>query len=134
MVMLALPIAALDVSYTIPLTTLVILQFHQLIIHSDIGWTFGPFCRLIVSPSFHEVHHSTAPEHLDRNYGVVLAIWDHLFASRAERNTKFLSYSLVSEKLPESYIGQFFVPIIGVFRLAMEQRASAQTSRQPANS
>jgi sterol desaturase/sphingolipid hydroxylase (fatty acid hydroxylase superfamily) len=34
--------------------------------------------RLLVTPSAHRVHHGTAAPYLDRNYGEVLLLWDHL--------------------------------------------------------
>ena len=34
--------------------------------------------RWLISPAQHQVHHSTAPCHHDRNFGAVLAVWDRL--------------------------------------------------------
>ncbi len=34
--------------------------------------------RWLISPAQHQIHHSTAPQHFDRNFGVFLAIWDRL--------------------------------------------------------
>ena len=53
-------------------------NFH----HSHIWVSFGPVLeRLIISPAQHQVHHSTAPEHFDKNFGQTLALWDWLFGS-----------------------------------------------------
>ena len=53
-------------------------NFH----HSHIWVSFGPIVeRLIISPAQHQVHHSTAPEHFDKNFGQTLALWDWLFGS-----------------------------------------------------
>ncbi len=35
------------------------------------------------TPSNHRVHHSSLPEHLDKNYGGVLIVWDRLFGTYA---------------------------------------------------
>jgi len=32
----------------------------------------------LISPAQHQLHHSTAPSHHNKNYGVVLAVWDRL--------------------------------------------------------
>ena len=46
-----------------------------------------PFCatgwlgRLIQSPAHHQIHHSTRPEHFDRNLGFCLSIWDWAFGT-----------------------------------------------------
>ncbi len=37
--------------------------------------------RIFATPSNHRVHHGSDPKYLDRNYGEVLIIWDHLFGS-----------------------------------------------------
>jgi sterol desaturase/sphingolipid hydroxylase (fatty acid hydroxylase superfamily) len=34
---------------------------------------------LVMSPSNHRVHHSRSPEHIDRNFGGSLVLWDKLF-------------------------------------------------------
>jgi sterol desaturase/sphingolipid hydroxylase (fatty acid hydroxylase superfamily) len=44
--------------------------------HANIRWTFGPLGRVIVSPSYHRLHH--APDVQAVNLGVVLTIWDVL--------------------------------------------------------
>jgi sterol desaturase/sphingolipid hydroxylase (fatty acid hydroxylase superfamily) len=35
--------------------------------------------KLFLSPAAHQIHHSVAIEHYDKNFGVCLAIWDHLW-------------------------------------------------------
>lgn len=37
--------------------------------------------RWLLSPAQHHIHHSKHKDHIDKNFGVVLAIWDWLFAS-----------------------------------------------------
>jgi sterol desaturase/sphingolipid hydroxylase (fatty acid hydroxylase superfamily) len=43
----------------------------------QLGW----LDRVLVTPSVHRVHHGRYAEYIDRNYGEVLTIWDHLFRS-----------------------------------------------------
>ena len=50
--------------------------------HSHIWISFGPFWEhLIISPAQHQIHHSVATRHLDRNYGENFAIWDWMFGT-----------------------------------------------------
>jgi sterol desaturase/sphingolipid hydroxylase (fatty acid hydroxylase superfamily) len=50
--------------------------------HSHVWVYYGPIVgRLIVSPAQHQVHHSSLPRHLDRNYAEHWAIWDTLFGT-----------------------------------------------------
>ena len=37
--------------------------------------------RFLISPAQHQLHHSIAEEHYDKNFGATLAVWDWLFGS-----------------------------------------------------
>ena len=63
--------------------------------HSHIGFSFGPLERIFISPKQHQIHHSTNPEHFDRNFGVSLSIWDQLFSTYVSaKNVKKLRFGL----------------------------------------
>lgn len=66
---------------------------YQQWIHTEtigsLGWLDGVF----MTPSNHRVHHSSHAEHLDKNYGGILVIWDRLFGTYA-RETGAVSYGL----------------------------------------
>ncbi len=50
--------------------------------HSHIWLDFGPVLdRIFISPAQHQIHHSMAPQHHDKNYGLTLAIWDWMFGT-----------------------------------------------------
>ena len=63
-----------------------------------------PFCatgwlgRLIQSPGHHQIHHSTKPEHHDRNLGFCLSLWDTVFGTLClpERGARYV-YGLGEE-------------------------------------
>ena len=54
---------------------------YQFFVHTElvkrIGWTEW----IINTPSAHRVHHASNPEYIDKNFGGVLMIWDHLFGT-----------------------------------------------------
>lgn len=52
---------------------------YQLFIHTELVKTLGLLDLVFVTPSVHRVHHGTNKKYLDKNFGKVLAIWDHLF-------------------------------------------------------
>jgi len=57
---------------------LTLTNFH----HSHIWVSFGPILeRLIISPAQHQVHHSTNPQHFNKNYGQTFAVWDWMFGT-----------------------------------------------------
>ena len=132
LIILAVPAAMMQVDAALPVTIAAVLQFHQLVIHSDSGWSFGPLDRVFVSPSFHEVHHSSLEPHLDRNYGGVLSVWDHLFGTWAPRGEQELVYGLVAERLPEAWFKQQLVPLVGLWRLLRERSRPPPPVEEPA--
>ncbi len=69
--------------------------------HVSIGY-WRVLERVFISPAQHQIHHSVEPRHWDKNYGVVLAIWDVLFNSHhySEKNQQ-LEFGLVEQsKVP----------------------------------
>jgi len=50
--------------------------------HSHIWIDYGPVLdRIFISPAQHQIHHSSLPHHHDRNYGLILAVWDWAFGT-----------------------------------------------------
>jgi sterol desaturase/sphingolipid hydroxylase (fatty acid hydroxylase superfamily) len=50
--------------------------------HSHIWLSYGPVLSAIfISPAQHQIHHSKAKRHWNKNYGFIFAIWDYLFGS-----------------------------------------------------
>ena len=48
--------------------------------HSHIWLSYGPIVsRVFLSPAQHQIHHSLDSKHIDKNFGLVLSIWDALF-------------------------------------------------------
>jgi sterol desaturase/sphingolipid hydroxylase (fatty acid hydroxylase superfamily) len=77
----AVPMAVVGV----PLESYAVLRsavFMQgLLNHSLLEWRLGALGGIVVSPWAHRIHHSTVPEHVNKNYGGVFSIWDRLFGS-----------------------------------------------------
>ena len=68
---------------------------YQFFVHTELVPRVGWLEWLINTPSAHRVHHASNPEYLDKNYGGVLLIWDHLFGSyQAERPDIPIRYGL----------------------------------------
>jgi sterol desaturase/sphingolipid hydroxylase (fatty acid hydroxylase superfamily) len=49
--------------------------------HSQTRLNFGPLGRYLVDNRFHRIHHSIEPEHYDKNFGVIVTLWDSLFGT-----------------------------------------------------
>jgi alkylglycerol monooxygenase len=54
---------------------------YQYWIHTRQIGSLGRFDRVFASPSNHRVHHGINDRYVDRNYGGVLMLWDHLFGT-----------------------------------------------------
>tara|TARA_B100000686_G_scaffold193230_1_gene200052 strand:- start:531 stop:806 length:276 start_codon:yes stop_codon:yes gene_type:complete len=67
-----------------------------------------------MSPAQHHIHHSTAKEHIDKNFGVALSVWDWMYGSlslsKAEGQLRF---GLSEEKshAHHSMKGLYIVPL-----------------------
>jgi sterol desaturase/sphingolipid hydroxylase (fatty acid hydroxylase superfamily) len=60
-------------------------MLNQYLIHSEIRSTYGWFGRWVfISPIAHRVHHSSLPQHWDKNFSVDLILWDRLFGTYVE--------------------------------------------------
>lgn len=50
--------------------------------HSETWISFGRRVEHVISsPAQHQIHHSTNPQHFDRNFGVMFSLWDWLFGT-----------------------------------------------------
>lgn len=64
------------------LVTLLFYVFGYNLRHSHIWVSYGPLLsRIFISPAQHQIHHSTAKRHWNKNYGFVFAVWDWIFQS-----------------------------------------------------
>jgi sterol desaturase/sphingolipid hydroxylase (fatty acid hydroxylase superfamily) len=74
---------------------------YQFFVHTELVPRIGWLEWIVNTPSAHRVHHASNPEYLDKNYGGVLLIWDHLFGSyRAERPDIPIRYGLCIRARP----------------------------------
>ncbi|HLF33714.1 MAG TPA: sterol desaturase family protein [Cyclobacteriaceae bacterium] len=66
-----------------------IYSLYQFWVHTEY---IGKLPRIIefifITPSHHRVHHASNAKYLDRNYGVVLIIWDRIFGTFEEEYEK----------------------------------------------
>ncbi|PLP55794.1 sterol desaturase family protein [Mesorhizobium loti] len=49
--------------------------------HTHLKISFGPLDNVILSPHWHQVHHSVNPRHYDKNFGLLFSFWDRLFGT-----------------------------------------------------
>jgi sterol desaturase/sphingolipid hydroxylase (fatty acid hydroxylase superfamily) len=50
--------------------------------HSHVWLSFGPRVEHVLnSPAQHQIHHSDAPRHFNKNFGINLSLWDWMFGT-----------------------------------------------------
>lgn len=81
----AVYIIALGVDKMLVLIVETIMTFFVMFHHANIAFPGEHLLkRLIIVPYLHRVHHSVHRHEHDRNYGLVLAVWDRMFGTLAE--------------------------------------------------
>ena len=80
--------------------------------------------RFIVTPEFHRLHHSSAPQHGNSNYGVVLPLWDILFRSHSDPNI-FAAQTLgiQDDPIPRRFLSELLSPFIYKRLIAAKKNA-----------
>ena len=72
---------------------------YQFFVHTELVPRVGWLEWVINTPSAHRVHHASNPEYIDKNFGGILLIWDHLFGSyQAERRDIPIRYGLAHQR------------------------------------
>lgn len=60
----------------------VLIEIHQLLLHSSIKSSWGFVGKyILVSPSAHRLHHSIERKHYGKNFGNTFIFWDRLFGT-----------------------------------------------------
>jgi sterol desaturase/sphingolipid hydroxylase (fatty acid hydroxylase superfamily) len=96
--------------------------------HSHVPLGFGAASNFFVSPVMHQLHHSAAREHFDKNFGFIFSAWDRLFGTlyvpRADE--KWLLGLPADAGRYDSVWRLFAQPFVGIYRLLVDpkQRAS----------
>jgi len=68
--------------YGVSLTGLIFGALGNQLLHSQAPISFGArWDRILVSPAVHQIHHSRATRHWDRNMGGLLSVWDWMFGT-----------------------------------------------------
>ena len=49
--------------------------------HTHFKISFGKLDNVILSPHWHQLHHSVDPRHYDKNFGLLFSFWDRMFGT-----------------------------------------------------
>ncbi|MBK9975194.1 MAG: sterol desaturase family protein [Planctomycetes bacterium] len=90
---------------------ILLISFHAVFIHANARVGLGWFGRVLTSPRYHHWHHTDQAGLLDKNFAVLLPVWDVLFGTALWRKDWPESYGLSGDGMPESWLGQLIAPL-----------------------
>lgn len=96
----------------------------DLIRHTHLPISFGWLNKLVISPHYHQLHHSTNPKHYNKNFGLMLAVWDRLFGTFATpRPDERFQYGLSDGEHHEyqSVLRLYIVPLMKIFGMRVPE-------------
>jgi sterol desaturase/sphingolipid hydroxylase (fatty acid hydroxylase superfamily) len=97
--------------------------------HVWISWG-GMWGKLVFSPAHHQIHHSVAVEHHDRNFGGTLAVFDWLAGTLhlPEPKREPLRFGVEGLRDPHSVHGSLIAPFADALSPLWPQRAAGDAS------
>ncbi len=95
--------AALDIYVAIA-------ALQAIIIHCNLGFSWGILKYLIVTPQYHHWHHSSEKPAIDTNYAAHTPIFDRIFGTYHLPGKHWPAEYGTIKKLPKTFVGQFLYP------------------------
>ena len=90
--------------------------------HTHVEMSYGRFLNTIfLCPYYHQLHHSIEPRHYDRNYGLLLSVWDRMFGTLAVPEPgQHFTFGPANNEHDEyqSLLRLHVVPVVKIWRLA----------------
>lgn len=100
--------------------------------HSHIWLSYGPWVeRVLISPAQHQIHHSRARRHWDRNFGQIFAIWDWMFGTLyVPKERERLDFGIEGESAAdyEGLVSGCLRPVANAARVAACRRRQGPAS------
>jgi sterol desaturase/sphingolipid hydroxylase (fatty acid hydroxylase superfamily) len=81
---------------------------------------FSPIENIFISPSQHQIHHSTNPIHYNKNMGAKLALWDFIFGTLVHsKKTHKITFGLGKEEDQNynSFLKNLYRPFVAYFQM-----------------
>ncbi len=97
--------------------------------HSHVWVSYGPvLSKILISPAQHQIHHSVARQHWNKNYGFIFAIWDLLFQSLyvpKEREQLEFGIGRGEDREYSSPLRLYMLPFLKAGRLLLKKKKRA---------
>ncbi|HUH85370.1 MAG TPA: sterol desaturase family protein [Stellaceae bacterium] len=100
-----------------------VFKLQDFVQHLNLKLGFGPLWPALSSPQYHRIHHSTRPEHCNRNFAHFLPLFDILFGTHYRpRPGEYPPTGLGTGEVP-NLLGAILWPLRHVLRFAPETRS-----------
>lgn len=116
--------------YTVFGINIVVFLFYILgynLRHSHIWFSWGQkLSYVFISPAQHQIHHSTAKKHMDKNFGLIFSFWDWMFGTLyVPKQYEKIEFGIrKSEKNPFRSVWEIYVmPFVWSFRDIRDKKA-----------
>lgn len=106
-----MPLYVLGFSIEVFYAYVAIVAFQAVSAHANIRIPFGPLKYLLVTPQYHQWHHSDEPEHYNKNFAIHFPAIDRVFGTYYLPGTKWPeTIGLGDQPMPKGYVRQFLFP------------------------
>lgn len=90
-----------------------LLALQSVFNHCNLRFHFNPLRKILSTPKFHHWHHTSQPEHINRNFSVSLPVFDLIFGTYYCPKDRWpKSYGLAHETIKHRYIDQLLSPFL----------------------
>lgn len=114
----AFPLLALGITPATTGGTVIAAAWYTRLYHANVRGNFGVLRYLLVTPQSHRLHHSLRPEHQDKNFGVILSVWDRLFGTLDRDADVYPETGVVDPRFP---IERGYVDVLGLRAFVRQQ-------------
>ncbi len=98
-------------------------KLQDFVQHLNLKVDFGPLWPVLSSPQYHRIHHSTRPEHYNRNFAHFLPLFDIIFGTHHRPLPgEYPPTGLETGEVP-NLVGAILWPLRRLLRFAPETRA-----------
>ena len=119
------------------LSVAVVSRWYQRIYHANLRTHYGFLKYIMVTPQSHRIHHSVEPRHRDKNFGVMLTIWDRIFRTLHPNYEEYPETGVAdglfpfeqdapARKILASLAAQFFYPFRMIFGKRVQEAVRYQ--------
>lgn len=89
---------------------------QAVLIHCNLGISFGPLKYILVTPQFHHWHHSSEKPAIDTNYSAHTVIFDRIFGTCHLPDNHWPAEYGTTVRLPRTVIGQTLYPVTAIVK------------------